>query len=93
MRVRALCVYNVCSVVSNSLGLHGLCSPLGLSVHAISQARILEQVAISFSRGNLPDSGIEPITSPPLTDGFFYQLCHLAEEQPPKISGPNPWDW
>ena len=29
---------------------HGLCSPSGSSVHGISQARILEWVAISFSR-------------------------------------------
>ena len=28
------------------------CSPLGSSVHGVSQARILEQVAISFSRGS-----------------------------------------
>jgi len=28
------------------------CSPSGSSVHGISQARILEQVAISFSRGS-----------------------------------------
>ena len=41
-----------------------LCNPLvcslpGSSVHRISQATILEWVAISFS-GDLPDSGIEP---------------------------------
>ena len=29
-------------------------SPPGSSVHGISQARILEQVAISFSRGSFP---------------------------------------
>ena len=29
-----------------------LCSPPGSSVHGISQARILEWVAISFSRGS-----------------------------------------
>ena len=29
-----------------------VCSPLGSSVHGISQARILEWVAISFSRRN-----------------------------------------
>ena len=28
------------------------CSPPGPSVHGISQARILERVAISFSRGS-----------------------------------------
>ena len=35
------------------------CSPPGSSLHGIFQARILEWVAISFSRG-LPDPGIEP---------------------------------
>ena len=34
-------------------------SPPGSSVHGISQARILEWVAISSSR-DLPDPGIEP---------------------------------
>ena len=40
------------------------CSPPGSSVHGISQARILEWVAISFSR-DLPNPGIEP-SSPTL---------------------------
>ena len=30
------------------------CSPPGSSVHRILQARVLEQVAISYSRGSLP---------------------------------------
>ena len=38
-----------CSVVSKSLWPHGL-SPPGSSIHGILQARILEWVAISFSR-------------------------------------------
>ena len=42
------------------------CSPPGSSVHEIFQARILEWVAISFSRG----SGIQPM-SPALAGGFF----------------------
>ena len=41
----------------------------GSSVHGISQAIILEWVAVSFSR-NLPNSGIKP-TSPALTGEFF----------------------
>ena len=32
------------------------CSPPGFSVHAVSQARVLERVAIPFSRGVFPDS-------------------------------------
>ena len=44
------------------------CSP-GSSVYGISQTRILEWVAISYSR-DLPDPGIEP-TSPALESRFF----------------------
>ena len=35
------------------------CSPPGSSVHGISQARILEQVVIPYSRA-LPNPGIKP---------------------------------
>ena len=48
------------------------CSPMGSSVHGIIQARILEWVAISFSR-DIPNSGIE-LKSPvslSLERGFF----------------------
>ena len=45
------------------------CSPPGSSVRGISQARILEWVAISFS-GDLPTPGIKPV-SPALAGGFF----------------------
>ena len=44
------------------------CELPGSSVHGISQARILEWVVISFSRG-LPDSGIELASA--LAGGFF----------------------
>ena len=44
------------------------CSPPGSSVQGIFQARILEWVAISFSRG-LPHPGIEPTSA--LGDRFF----------------------
>ena len=40
------------SVVSDSLWHYGLCSSSGSSVHRILQVRILEWVAISFSRGS-----------------------------------------
>ena len=40
------------SAVSSSLQPHGLCSPPESSVHGILQARILEWVDISFSRGS-----------------------------------------
>ena len=44
--------------MSDSLGTQGLCFPPGSFVHGILQARILEWVAILFSR-DLPDPGIE----------------------------------
>ena len=48
------------------------CNPPDSSVHGISQARILEWVAISYSRA-LPDPGIEP-TSP----AWQVEFCHWA---------------
>ena len=45
------------------------CSLPGSSDLGISQARILEWVAVSFSR-DLPDPGVE-LTSPALAGGFF----------------------
>ena len=54
------------------------CSPPGSSVHRILQARILEWVAMSFSR-DLPDPGIE-LKSPALAGGFF---TAKAPWQPP----------
>ena len=44
----SICI--VCSVMSDSLQPHGLYSLPGSSVHGILQARILEQIAISYSR-------------------------------------------
>ena len=47
------------------------CSPPGSSVYGVLQARILEKVAISFSRDlqGSPDPGIE-LSSPGLAGGF-----------------------
>ena len=47
-----------CLIVCNPMD----CSLPGSSVHGIIQARILEWVAISFSRGDLTDSGIKPMS-------------------------------
>jgi len=49
-------------------------SPSDSSVHGIFQARILERVAVPFSR-DLPDPGIKPESlAPPafLAGGFIY---------------------
>ena len=57
-----------CPTHCNPMG----CSPPGSSVYGILQARILEWVAIFYSR-DLPDAGIEPasLVSPALAGGFF----------------------
>ena len=55
--------------MSDSLLSHGLYSPPGSSVHGISQARILEWVATSFSRGSSWPRD-EP-ASPALAAAFF----------------------
>ena len=49
------------------------CSLLGSSAHGTLQARKLEWVAISFSRGIFPTQGSEPksLMSPALAGGFF----------------------
>ena len=57
------------------------CSLPGSSVHGIFQARVLEWVAISFSR-DLPDPGIKP-GSPAL------QTDVLLSEPP----GKTHWPW
>jgi len=48
------------------------CSPPDSSVYGILQARILEKVVISLSRGS-SDPGTKPtsLTSPALAGGFF----------------------
>ena len=58
-----------CLVVESCLTLLSPHEPPGFSVHGISQARILEWFAISFSRGS-SNPGIEPV-SPALAGRFF----------------------
>ena len=58
---------SVASVVSDSLQPHQGGSPTGSSVHRTLWARILEWVAISFSRGSFPPRDL----SPALVGGFF----------------------
>ena len=59
----AHCFSAVCAVLSGTQNFTKICKeiccPPGSSVHGIFQARILEWVAISFSRGS-PDPGFEP---------------------------------
>ena len=59
-------VTKLCPAVCNPMN----CSLPDTFVHGISQARLLKWVAISFSRGFVPNSGIEP-ESPALAGMFF----------------------
>ena len=65
-----VCVYVLCLVAELCPTLCDPmdCSPLGFSVHESLQARILERVAISFSKDS-SDPGMEP-KSPALAGGF-----------------------
>ena len=71
-----VCCTNVHTCVLSSVRLfvipRTVCSLLGASLHGIFPARILEWVAISFSRG-LRHPGIESASraSPPLAGGFL----------------------
>ena len=65
-------MYTACAQLYPTLCDSVDCSPPHSSVHRIFQARILEWVAISFSR-DLPDPGIEPVSlaSAASAGGFF----------------------
>ena len=55
------------------------CSLSGSSAHGIFQARILEWVAISFSRGSSKRKDQTPISCVPCIDRWvLYQECHLG---------------
>ena len=70
------------------------CSPPGSSVHGIFQARILEWIAISFSRA-LPDPGIEP-RSPALQADSLQTKLRGKLSKPihlPKFQSLHFWTW
>ena len=67
--------FSLCAVVQWCLT---LCNPMdssppGSSVQGILQARVLEQFAISYSRGIFPTQGskLQSLASPALAGGFF----------------------
>ena len=79
-----------CSVAQSCLTLCSPvdCSPPGFPVRGIFQARILEWVAISYSRG-FSDPGIEPkcLMSPALAGGFFTTSATGADPNNVNVSG------
>ena len=50
------------------------CIPLGSSVHGISQMRILGVDCLFLSPGDLPDSGIKPLSPALQTDSLMLSL-------------------
>ena len=63
------------------------CSPPGSSIHGISQAKLLEWVAISFSRGSSQSRDLTCFKSLPSKKADFLPLSHLES---PKISVSQP---
>ena len=78
---------HVCSVVSDFLWPHGLWPP-GSSVHEIIQARILEWVAISFSRGSSQPKDQSPSPVSPALAGTFF-----TTEPPEMIVSVDFYNW
>ena len=77
-----MCVF-VCVCAQSCLTLRNPmdCSLPGSSVHGIFQARILEWVAIPFSR-DLPDPGVEPVSLvPPALGGGFFTAAPPGKKQ------------
>ena len=71
------CMACCCLVAESCPTLCGLmdCSPTGSSVRAISQARILKQVAISFSRGSSWPRDRTRVSSVPCTGRWVQPRC------------------
>ena len=67
----------VCAQLCPTLQLHD-CSPPGYSVHGVFQARILQQVAISCSRGSSwPRDRTHVSCVSCIGRQILYHLCHL----------------
>ena len=71
-----------------------LCNPMdcrlsGFSIHGIFQARVLEWIAISFSR-DLPDPGIEPGSPALQADALPSDPPDVCESRPNTFKNPSP---
>ena len=71
---RARACAQSCPTLGNSMD----CSPPGFSVHGILQARVLEWVAISFSRGSSPPR----VKSLRLSHLLYWQVGSLSLYHP-----------
>ena len=89
-----------CSALSNFLPPRGrqqfcvLCSPPGSSVHGISQARILEWAAISFSKGSSQPRYQNRVSAAPALTGRFFTTeppgKPIQNGEPPYLYSQNP---
>ena len=71
-------VAQLCQTLGDSMD----CSPPGSSVHGILQARILEWVAMPFSR-DPPDPGIEPRSPTLQADSLPFELLRNLPKNAP----------
>ena len=69
------------------------CSQTGSSVHGILQARILEWVAISFSRGGLLNTGIKLRLPALWADSLPSELPEKPIKDQVRILGPKLRNW
>ena len=65
------------------------CSPPGSSVHEILQARILECVAISFSRGSFQPRDWTCVSASPELAGVFFASWATWEAPHPRVLSPK----
>ena len=98
---RSLCSSCVCVCVSHSVVFYSLqpigCSPSGSPVHGILQARILEYVAIPFSRGSSPPRDRTWICCIAVTLVILFRLQPLeevlfitgVENEAPRVTTPD----
>ena len=82
-----MCMCVICDVIVPQSCLT-LCDPMdcrlpGFSVHGILQARILEWVAISFSRGSFPPRGQTRVSYISCTAGKFFTVSITLQHHKP----------
>ena len=88
--IMSVAFWYVCSFVSNSLWPHG-CNPPGSSAHGIFQARILEWVAISYSRGSSrPMDWTQVSRVSRITRRILYQFSSVQSLSRVRLSA-TPW--
>ena len=89
--IMSVAFWYVCSFVSNSLWPHG-CNPPGSSAHGIFQARILEWVAISYSRGSSRSTDWTQVSRVSwITRRILYQFSSVQFSRSVVSNSATPW--